>query len=194
MSDVIVLTKYWAFWGERSLREAMKLVVKGKVEVIKADESRHIKTGISRNGATFKMPAPLIVRLLEFGGVKIKSEEINFSKEAVFQRDNYRCQYYHYDDKGHRYVHKCAADEVTLDHVLPKSRGGADHDFTNSVTCCKWHNVVVKKGRTPKEAGLELVRKPIAPRLRKGDMVVIKFQFNPSSIAHRAFQEIMGIN
>ena len=46
MSNVIVLTKYWAFWGERPLKDAIRLVVKGKVEVIKADESRHIKTGI----------------------------------------------------------------------------------------------------------------------------------------------------
>lgn len=193
MSDVIVLTKYWAFWGERPLKDAIRLIVKGKVEVIKADEGRHIKTGISRDGATFKMSAPLIIRLLEFGGVKVKKEEIKYSKEAVFQRDKYCCQYYHYDDNGKRFIHKCSDDEVTLDHVIPKCKGGADQDFTNSVTSCKWHNVVVKKGRTPKEAGLELVRKPRIPKRNKGDMVIIQFRFNPDSIAHRAFQEIMGI-
>lgn len=193
MSNVIVLTKYWAFWGERPLRDAIRLVVKGKVEVIKADESRHIKTGISREGATFKMHAPLIIRLLEFGGIKIKSEEIKFSKEAVFQRDNYCCQYYHFDDNGKRYVHKCSKDEVSLDHVIPKCQGGADKSFTNSVTSCKWHNVKIKRGRTPKEAGLELVRKPTVPKRNKGDMVILRFQFNPDSLAHRAFQEIMGV-
>lgn len=192
MSNVIVLTKYWAFWGERPLRDAIKLVVNGKVEIVKADESRHIKTGISREGGTFKIPAPLVIRLLEFGGVKIKSEKIKFSKEAVFQRDNYCCQYYHYDDNGRRYIHKCSSDEITLDHVNPKCKGGTDKDFTNAVTACNWHNVVVKRGRTPKEAGLELVKKPVEPKRNKGDMVVIRFQFNPDSVAHKAFQEIMG--
>jgi hypothetical protein len=193
MSNVIVLTKHWAFWGERSLKDAMRLVTNGKVEVIKADESRHIKTGISREGATFKMPAPLIVRLLEFGGIKIKNAEVKFSKEAVFQRDDYNCQYYHFDDNGKKYIHKCSKDEVTLDHVIPKCQGGADKEFTNTVTAC-WHcNIQIKKGRTPKEARLELVRKPTVPRRNKGDMVVLRFQFNPDSVAHRAFQEIMGI-
>jgi hypothetical protein len=192
MSNVVVLTKYWVFWGERPLKDAIKLVVKGKVEIVKADESKHIKTGISRNGAVFKMPAPLVVRLLEFGGIKIKSAEIKFSKEAVFARDANCCQYYHYDDNGRKYVHKCSDNEITLDHVIPKCKGGADKEFTNSVTACNWHNVKVKRGRTPKEAGLELVRKPQVPSRVKGDMVIIRFQFNPDNEAHKAFKEIMG--
>lgn len=193
MSDVIVLTKHWTFWGERTLKDAIRLVVKGKVEVVKADESRHIKTGISREGATFKIPAPLVIRLLEFGGIKNKTDEIKFSKEAVFKRDNYCCQYYHYDNTGRKYIHRCSDSELTLDHVIPKCKGGADKDFNNAVTSCNWHNVVIKKGRTPKEAGLELVRKPTAPKRNKRDMVIVKFQFNPESTAHRAFKEIMGI-
>jgi len=192
MSNVIVLTKYWSFWGERSLQDAIRLVVKGKVEVIKADESRHIKTGISREGATFKMPAPLVIRLLEFGGVKIKTEQIRFSKESVFQRDAYCCQYYHFDDNNRKYIHKCSNDEITLDHVIPKCKGGADKDFTNAVACCEWHNVKIKRGRTPKEAGLELIKKPVIPKRNKGDMVVLRFTFNPDSQSHKAFQEIMG--
>jgi 5-methylcytosine-specific restriction endonuclease McrA len=192
MTNVIVLTKHWAFWGERSLKDALKLIINGKVEIIKADESRHIKTGWSKTGATLKMPAPLVIRLLEFGGVKIKTEEVKFSKEAVFQRDDYNCQYFHYDGNGKKYVHKCSKEEITLDHVIPKCKGGTDKDFTNSVTSCNWHNVVIKKGRTPKEAGLELVRKPSKPKRNKGDMVVFRFQFNPESESHKAFKEIMG--
>lgn len=193
MSNVIVLTKHWAFWGERTLRDAMRLVTNGKVEVIKADESRHIRSGISREGATFKMPAPLIIRLLDFSGVKIKNSEVKFSKEAVFQRDDYNCQYFHFDGNGKRFVHRCSKDEITLDHVNPKCKGGTDKDFSNAVTACNWHNVVLKRGRTPKEAGLELIRKPTIPKRNKGDMVVLRFQFNPDNQAHRAFQEIMGI-
>jgi len=192
-TNVIVLTKYWSFWGERSLKDAIKLIVKGKVEVLKADESKNIKAGISRSGIIFKMPAPLVIRLLEFGGVKIKTDKIKYSKEAIFQRDDFNCQYYHYDNNGKRYIHKCSKKEITLDHVIPKCQGGKDKTYTNSVTSCRWHNVDVKKGRTPKEAGLELIRKPTVPKQRKGDMVILRFQFNPENNAHRAFQEIMGI-
>lgn len=190
-SNVIVLTKNWAFWGERSLRDAILLVVKGKVEIIKADESKHIKAGISKSGITFKMPAPLVIRLLEFGGYKIKKTEIKFSNAAVHNRDDYKCQYWHYDDMGKRFIYQCSTEDATVDHVIPKSQGGLN-TFENTVTCCKWHNIVVKKGRTPKGAKLELIRKPKAPKLNKGDMVYIKFIFNPNSLAHIAFKEIMG--
>lgn len=192
MENIIVLTKYWAFWGERPLKDAIRLIVKGKVEVIKADDGKDIKTGISRDGATFKMSAPLIIRLLEFGGIKVKSEKVKYSKEAVFERDNYCCQYYHYDDDGKRYIHRCSKEEISLDHVIPKCQGGEDKSFRNTVACCKWHNINVKKGRTPKEAQLKLVQKPTTPKRNKGDMVILRFQFNPESSAHRAFQEIMG--
>lgn len=190
-SNVIVLTKNWAFWGERSLRDAILLVVKGKVEIIKADESKHIKTGISRTGVTFKMPAPLVIRLLEFGGYKIKKTEVKFSNAAVHNRDEYKCQYYHYDDMGKKFIYQCSVKDATIDHIIPKSRGG-QNTFENTITCCTWHNVVVKKSKTLKETKLELIRKPKVPKLNKGDMVYIKFIFDPNNTAHRAFKEIMG--
>ena len=52
--------------------------------------------------------------------------------------------------------------ELTLDHVLPKSRGG-DKSWTNLVAACKKCNQ--KKGcRTPKECDMILIRKPIRPK------------------------------
>jgi hypothetical protein len=191
MSNVVVLTKYWHFWGERSLRDAIRLIVKGKVEIIKADESTHIKTGISRSGVTFKIPAPLVIRLLEFGGYKIKRTDIRWSASAVFNRDNYNCQYYHYDEMGKKFIYKCSKEEATIDHVIPKCKGGRN-TFENTVTSCRWHNVDVKRGRTPKEAKLKIVKKPTSPKIKKGDMAYIKFYFNPDNIAHRAFKEIMN--
>lgn len=190
-SNVVVLTKNWAFWGERSLRDAILLVVKGKVEIIKADESKHIKTGISRSGITFKMPAPLVIRLLEFGGYKIKKTEVKFSNAAVHNRDRDICQYWHYDDNGKPFKYRCTVDERTIDHVIPQSKGGRS-TFENTVTCCLWHNVEVKRNRTPKEAGLRLIKKPVTPKYNKGDMAILTFSFNPNNLAHKAYLECMG--
>jgi 5-methylcytosine-specific restriction endonuclease McrA len=124
-------------------------------------------------------------------GYKIKSSTVSFSKEAVYERDGYICQYQHYDNNGKKQKYYCTPENVTLDHVIPRSKGGTN-SFTNTVTCCKWHNVQIKRGRTPKEAGLELLREPFIPKRNKGDMAVITFRFNPNSEAHRAFQEIFG--
>jgi len=186
--SVVVLTRDYVYWGERPLRDALRLIVKGKVEIVAADESKVIQAGINREGVVFKLPAPLVVRLLNFVGVKIKHEDINFSKEAVFERDENTCQYWHYDDRGKRFKHRCNEEELTIDHVLPKVRGG-ENSFLNTACCCRWHNEQVKRGRTPAEAGLELIRKPFVPKLRKGDMVVIRFRFNPQSEAHRVLRE-----
>jgi len=191
MTNVVVLTKNWTYWGERSLEDAIRLYFRGKIEIVKADESREIRAGISRDGVVFKMPAPLVIRLLNFVGYKIKSSVVSFSKEAVYARDGHICQYYHVDDNGKKHKHLCSETEITLDHIIPTSRGGLN-SFMNTVTCCKWHNVQIKRGKTPKEAGLELIREPFVPKRNKGDMVILSFSFNPNNKAHRAFQEIFG--
>jgi len=192
MTSVVVLTKNWVYWGERSLEDAIKLYFRGKIEIVKADESREIHAGISREGIVFKMPAPLVIRLLNFVGYKIKSSIVNFSKEAVYARDEHICQYYHVDDNGKKYKHHCDENEISLDHIIPTSKGGPNN-FLNTVTCCKWHNIQIKRGRTPKEAGLELIREPFVPKRNKGDMAIISFNFNPKNKAHMAFQEIFGV-
>lgn len=193
MYSVVVLTQSYAYWGERPLRDAIKLIIKGKAEIVKADESREIRAGIRPDGIVFKFPAPLVVRLLEFAGIRVKREEITWSKDAVFQRDDNFCQYWHRDERGKKFKYRCTEDVLTLDHLVPKSRGGKN-DFLNCVTACRWHNITVKKGRTPLEAGLELIRLPNIPKRKKGDMVIIRFKFNPNNVAHIAFNTLMGHN
>jgi hypothetical protein len=193
MTSVVVLTKNWSYWGERSLEDAIKLYFRGKIEIVKADESRHIKTGISRDGVVFKMPAPLVIRLLSFAGYKIKKEKIEWSEEAVFKRDNNICQYWHTDENGNQFKYKCNATDRTLEHVIPRSKGGTN-SFTNCVCACRYHNTVVKKNHLPEEVGLKLIRKPEVPKSRKGDMAIISFSFNPQNKAHQAFYEAMGMS
>jgi len=192
MTSVVVLTKNYNYWGERSLEDAILLYFRGKIEILKADESKVIRAGVSKEGVRVKMPAPLVVRLLEFVGYKIKKDRLDYSDEAVFERDRSICQYWHTDEKGKRFKYRCTSDEKTIDHVIPKDQGGTK-SYTNCVCSCKHCNNVLKKNRTPKEAGMELIREPKEPALRKGDMVIMTFSFNPHSKAHKAFNEIMGV-
>ena len=60
------------------------------------------------------------------------------------------------------FPYKCTADKLTIDHVIPRSRGGKN-DWLNLVTACKKCNQ--KKGnKTPEEAGMPLLKKPIVPK------------------------------
>jgi len=193
MSSVVVLTKNYAYWGERSIRDAVRLHCRGKIEILKVDESKVITAGISREGITFKMPAPLVIRLLDFVGYHIKKEDVRCTDAAVYERDRNVCQYWHYDEKKkRRFKYRCTTEERTIDHVIPKSRNGGE-GFNNKVCCCRWHNEKVKKNHTPKEAALVLLREPRAPRFRKGDMAIITFSYNPQSVAHKAYNEYLGV-
>ncbi|RKY78707.1 hypothetical protein DRQ07_07280 [candidate division KSB1 bacterium] len=126
------------------------------------------------------------VTVLKFVGYHPKTEEINFSKEAIFERDNNYCQYWHYDEYNHKFLYKCTPSERTLDHVLPKSQGGKN-SFKNCVCSCRHCNINIKKGRTPEEAGLKLIRKPFVPKRNKKDYVRHKFAYNENKLSHRFY-------
>lgn len=98
---------------------------------------------------------PEVIRLTEFD--KIISRPINLTRQNVFLRDDYTCQY-------------CGVtSDLTLDHIIPKSRA-KDFKMTtkdinaweNITTCCKTCNNV-KDNKTPEEAGMPLNSKPIRP-------------------------------
>ncbi len=98
-----------------------------------------------------RVRVPRIVRLLEYERFPVG--RVNFSRRNVLARDEYRCQYC---------SHRGAGKELTLDHVLPRSRGGK-HCWTNVVTACYRCND--RKGRlTPREANMHLLRDPVAPK------------------------------
>lgn len=78
---------------------------------------------------------------------------VPFSRRNLFLRDNYRCQYCGV---------KASSDDLSVDHVFPRSRGG-DSTWVNCVLAC--HGCNVRKGnRTPQEAGMRLLRQPSQPR------------------------------
>ncbi|MEM6291747.1 MAG: HNH endonuclease [Myxococcota bacterium] len=116
----------------------------GKVEVV----SSHDWTArtVSRE---FEVPA--VVRLLR--SVKVRPMYVRFSRENVYMRDGYVCQYC-----GDKFRHK----ELTLDHVVPRCRGGRT-TWKNIVACCVKCNR--RKGsKSPEEAGMPLLSRPSRPR------------------------------
>jgi 5-methylcytosine-specific restriction endonuclease McrA len=112
----------------------------------KADEVVNYEEVI--HSPSFEMPLPSIVRLDRY--VRVRDKKIVLTRKNVLKRDNHRCQY-------------CGRTSVplTLDHVLPKQRGGRD-TWENLVAAC--HPCNVKKGnQTPAEANMPLLRKQFKP-------------------------------
>lgn len=191
MTSVVVLTRDFQFWEEIDIesegrKRFWKLLLKQKIEILASHETEEIGT------TAFKVKKPLIVRLLKFVGYKIKTETIGFSPEAVYRRDENTCQYWHYDLYGKPFKYVCKPGERTLDHLIPKSKGG-QNSFENCICACHDCNVNIKKDRTVKEAGLKLIRVPFVPKQNKGDFAVIRFAYNPEKISHRIYVEkILG--
>ncbi len=95
-------------------------------------------------------PVPSVIRLKRFVRGTFR-QRVAFNRKNVFRRDDHTCQY----------CFKQTFD-LTLDHILPRSRGGPT-SWENVVACCKSCNAK-KRDRTPSEADMQLKRQPFAPR------------------------------
>ncbi|MDD3149406.1 MAG: HNH endonuclease [Candidatus Gastranaerophilales bacterium] len=116
-------------------------MLKGKAETIE-----NYETYINDNTA---MPTPSVIKLTQY--VAVPYRELPFSKKNILIRDKYTCQY-------------CGkkSSYLTLDHVFPKSRGGAT-SWENIVAACPKCNCK-KANKTPKEAGMKLLNEPKKPK------------------------------
>ena len=92
---------------------------------------------------------PAVVRLRRYAR---QDRSVKFSRENVYRRDDFSCQYC-----GAR----PGAAALTLDHVVPRARGGKT-EWTNIVTACVRCNAV-KADRTPEQARMPLPRRPFKP-------------------------------
>ncbi|HEY8667807.1 MAG TPA: HNH endonuclease [Tepidisphaeraceae bacterium] len=99
----------------------------------------------------FQIAVPRIIRLLGYD--KLPRQEVKFNRRNIYARDSNRCQYC-----GKR----MPTSELSLDHVVPKSQGGRS-SWENIVCCCVKCNVK-KGGRTPEQAHLHLITKPVKPK------------------------------
>ena len=99
----------------------------------------------------FEIAVPRVIRLLTYD--RLPKTRVRLNRRNLFARDASRCQYC---------GRKFRSSELSIDHVVPRSRGGRTM-WTNVVCACMTCNVR-KGGRTPDEAGMHLVQKPVQPR------------------------------
>ena len=138
MGKVLVLNASYEPLNITSWRRAVVLLLKGK-----AEQLEHKNQFLYSN-----FPLPTVIRLLYY--VRVPYKEIPLTRRNVLERDHHSCQYC-----------KLKGDQLTLDHIMPRSRGGKD-TWENLVAACVRCNV--RKGnRTPKEARMTLIRQPRKP-------------------------------
>lgn len=138
MGKVLVLNASYEPLNITSWKRAVVLIIKDKAEQVE------------HNGKMIydNFPLPSVIRLRQY--IRVPYTEIPLTRRHVLQRDGHTCQYCGYQ-----------GDDLTLDHVVPRSKGGPD-SWENIVTACVRCNV--KKGnRTPKQAKLHLRTNPRRP-------------------------------
>lgn len=139
--EVLVLNQNYHPLQVCTAKRAICLVYLGKVVVVENYRN------IIHSPSTF-LRLPSVVRLDEY--VHVNGSEIVLTRKNILKRDKHQCQY-------------CGRKSVpmTIDHIIPKERGGKD-TWSNLICCC--HACNRKKGnRTPHESGLSLLNKPIKP-------------------------------
>jgi 5-methylcytosine-specific restriction endonuclease McrA len=142
VQQVLVLNASFEPLNVCSVRRAHVLVYKGKAEVVE-ELDRPLCS------ATVTFPWPHVIRLVNYVRVP-RMVQRKISRRALFARDGWRCVY-------------CgnASGRLTLDHVIPRSKGG-DSVWENVVTSCAPCNL--RKGnRLPHEVHMELHTQPRAP-------------------------------
>jgi 5-methylcytosine-specific restriction endonuclease McrA len=122
-------------------RRAVVLVLKEKAEIIESN-------GMVFRSEHLRVPAPSVVRLNYFVKVPFRARA-SLTRRAVFARDEWTCQY-------------CGRAAENVDHVIPRSRGGA-HTWENVVASCRRCNAR-KENRSYEDVGMTLRRHPYAPR------------------------------
>jgi 5-methylcytosine-specific restriction endonuclease McrA len=136
----LVLNKSYIAINVVSARRAITMVMKGAAHVVEPS------THVIRAGRMM-LPVPLIIRCEEYN--KIPSQSRSVSRKSILMRDRFTCQYCR---------HPFPAAALTMDHVIPRSRGG-QNTWENLVTCCFPCNN--RKGNmTLAEAGMVLMKKP----------------------------------
>jgi 5-methylcytosine-specific restriction endonuclease McrA len=121
-------------------RRALVLVLKG-VASAEEESQGHI------HSARHSIRVPSVIRLLEYRRIPHQTRAL--SRKNILMRDRYTCQYCH---------RTLPSSELTLDHVVPRSRAG-ETTWENLVACC--HPCNNRKGsRTPDEANMKLSRAP----------------------------------
>lgn len=160
-ASVLVLNRSWMAVHIASVRRALSLVYQGLAQVISTEDygaydfdswkelSCSAVSGYIR-AVNFKFRKPEVIRLRYFNG--LHKRKVRFTRRSIFERDDYVCQY------CGRQLHE---RELSLDHVVPRSRGGHS-TWDNLVVACLRCNDR-KANRLPHEVNMSLLRRPKKP-------------------------------
>ena len=159
---VLVLNKSWVAVNVSTVRRAMSLLYQGLARAVHphnyslydfddwCDLSQAREQGHYIATPSMSIRVPEVIILRTFNG--FFRQEVRFSRRNIFERDKNTCQYC-----GKRF----AKADLTIDHVVPRSKGGRD-TWQNLVLACVKCNV--RKGnRTPDQAAAPLIRRPVKP-------------------------------
>lgn len=170
-SQVLVLNKMWMAIRVIDAKRALTLLFKDIAEVIRVDDGSFASYGFDTwsdvsayrdqhnvdseaydwvNTVRFQIAVPKIIRLVGYD--KLPKQEVKLNRRNIYARDHNICQYC-----GNHFP----TSELSLDHVNPRSQGG-ENSWTNLVCCCVKCNAK-KGGRTPEQARMKLIRKPVRP-------------------------------
>jgi 5-methylcytosine-specific restriction endonuclease McrA len=139
MGHVLVLNASYEPLNITTWKRALVMLLKGKAEGLEHDRNRAIRPDLL---------LPTVIRLRHF--VRVPYRQLPLTRRNLFHRDGHCCQYCGY-----------SGEKLSVDHVVPRSRGGTD-SWENVTTACLSCNV--RKGnRTPREAGMVLLRAPHRP-------------------------------
>lgn len=141
MNSVLVLNQDYSPLTICSVQRAFLLVFLQKAELINEVEERELRS-ISET-----YPFPSVIKINRY--IHIPYKGVVLTRHNIFKRDGHKCQY-------------CGTSkELTLDHLIPRSKGGKS-SWINLVTACKGCNT--KKGdNSPEQAGMRLHTKPVKP-------------------------------
>ena len=157
----LVLNRHWQPVHVASVARAVILLCNAAARVVDPGDYRMISwdewvqlepddDAPCIRSARLRLKVPEVICLAHFD--RLPNTSVTFSRRNVAKRDHYVCQY-------------CGAqpgaDSITIDHILPRSQGGATN-WTNCAAACLECNA--RKGdRTPEQAGMRLRRRPVRP-------------------------------
>ncbi len=148
-------------------KKVFKLLAKEKVDILS-----HWDEVVKCGNSQFQYPSVLKLKNM----IRRNIFYVSFSRQAIVKRDKQTCQYC---------FKKLVPSEITIDHVIPKCKGGIN-SFTNCVVSCLPCNS--KKGdKSLEEAGMQLITRPMPPSFEKN----ISY-FNSSKQWHKDWDIFLG--
>ena len=136
-----------------SVPRAINLILAEKAIVVE-------QSGNFLRTVSSQFPVPSVIALRTY--VNVPRRRAHWSRKAVLVRDNYTCIYCGAKPGTVQRGKVIAKNDLTVDHILPRSRGGKDH-WTNTACAC-YHCNHRKGNRLPNEAGMKLLWEPRTPR------------------------------